>query len=172
MQRRTEPMTSPPSVDPRELRNALGTYPTGVTVVTTLDANGAFVGLTVNSFSSLSLDPPLVLWSLNVRSPNLAAFDRAPYFAVNVLAEEQVEISRHFAKRGARFERLEAHTGLGGVPLLAGCAAHIQCRTDARHNGGDHVLFIGRVERLAYDVAKRPLVFWGGRYHSAGGALL
>jgi 3-hydroxy-9,10-secoandrosta-1,3,5(10)-triene-9,17-dione monooxygenase reductase component len=155
--------------DTREFRRALGTFPTGVAVVTTRAATGAFVGLTINSFSSLSLEPPLVLWSLNVASPSLAAFDRAQYFAVNILAEDQVELSRRFASQVAnKFLHLEVHAGLEGVPLITGCAARFECRAAARHNGGDHVLFIGHVERLSYDAKKRPLVFYAGRYHAAG----
>lgn len=155
--------------DAREFRRALGTFPTGVAVVTTRAPSGAFVGLTINSFTSLSLEPPLVLWALNGASPNLGAFDRAPYFAINILAEEQVELSRRFAAPvGNKFAHLEIHAGIEDVPLIAGCAAHLECRTHARHGGGDHVLFIGQVERFAYDLAKRPLVFYNGRYLTAG----
>jgi flavin reductase (DIM6/NTAB) family NADH-FMN oxidoreductase RutF len=155
--------------DTRDFRRALGTFPTGVAVVTTRAANGAFVGLTINSFSSLSLEPPLVLWSLQLASPSLGAFDRAQYYAVNILAEDQVDLSRRFASQVAnRFQDLEVHAGLEGLPLIAGCAARLECRAAARHNGGDHVLFIGHVERFAYDRQKRPLVFYAGRYHSAG----
>jgi 3-hydroxy-9,10-secoandrosta-1,3,5(10)-triene-9,17-dione monooxygenase reductase component len=155
--------------DTREFRRALGTFPTGVAVVTTRAASGAFVGLTINSFTSVSLEPPLVLWALNATSPNLGAFDRAPYFAVNILAEDQVELSKRFAApAGNKFARLEVHAGLEDMPLIAGCAAHLQCRTYARHNGGDHVLFIGHVERFGYDSQKRPLVFYSGRYLAAG----
>jgi flavin reductase (DIM6/NTAB) family NADH-FMN oxidoreductase RutF len=155
--------------DAREFRRALGMFPTGVAVVTARAASGAFVGLTINSFSSLSLEPPLVLWSLNAASPSLGAFDRAQHFAVNVLAEDQVELSKRFAsQRPNKFAHLEVRAGVDGVPLIAGCAAHLECRTYARHNGGDHILFIGHVERLGYDTHKRPLVFYGGRYLTAG----
>lgn len=155
--------------DTREFRRALGTFPTGVAVVTTRAASGAFVGLTINSFTSVSLEPPLVLWALNATSPNLGAFDRAPYFAVNILAEDQVELSKRFAaSAGNKFARLEVHAGLEDMPLIAGCAAHLQCRTYSRHNGGDHVLFIGHVERFGYDAQKRPLVFFAGKYLTAG----
>lgn len=155
--------------DTREFRRALGTFPTGVAVVTARAASGAFVGLTINSFSSLSLDPPLVLWSLNAASPSLGAFDRAQHFAVNILAEDQVELARRFAaQRPNKFAQLEIHSGVDGVPLLAGCAARIECRNSARHNGGDHILFIGHVERFAYDAGKRPLVFYAGRFLTAG----
>ena len=158
--------------DTRAFRRALGTFPTGVAVVTARAPSGAFIGLTINSFSSLSLDPPLVLWSLNLASPSLGTFDRAPRFAVNILAEDQVELSRRFASQVAnRFADLEVHAGIEGVPLLAGCAARLECRAVARHNGGDHVLFIGQVERFARDPRRRPLVYYAGRYHAAGNDL-
>ena len=155
--------------DSKEYRRALGTYPTGVTVVTTLAPDGAPVGITVNSFASLSLEPPLVLWALNTGSASLGAFDRAQYFAVNILAEDQVELSRRFASPAAnKFSHLEVHAGIEGVPLIAGCAACLECRAAARHNGGDHILFIGHVERFGYDAQKRPLVFFAGKYLTAG----
>jgi flavin reductase (DIM6/NTAB) family NADH-FMN oxidoreductase RutF len=166
-------MSAPTTLfDRREFRNALGCFPTGVAVVTTLAPSGAFVGLTINSFSSLSLDPPLVLWSLNGSSPSLGAFDRAPYFAVNILADDQVEVSRRFASPAPnKFAGLEVHAGIEGTPLIAGCAAHIECRTYTRHNGGDHVLFIGHVERFDYDAARSPLVFCCGQYRRPGGSI-
>lgn len=158
--------------DALEYRKALGTFPTGVAVVTTVAPSGAFVGLTINSFSSLSLEPPLVLWSLQLASPSLGVFDRARHFAVNILAEGQVELSRRFASQVPnKFTDLEVHAGLEGLPLIAGCAARLECRAAARHNGGDHVLFIGQVERFEYDTRKRPLVFYAGRYHAAGSDL-
>ncbi|MCU0804785.1 MAG: flavin reductase family protein [Burkholderiales bacterium] len=158
--------------DSKEYRRALGTYPTGVTVVTTLAPDGAPVGITVNSFASLSLDPPLVLWALNVRSPKLAAFDAASRFAVNVLRDSQIDLSRRFASRHPNlFDGVETKPGLGGVPLVSGVAAHIQCRAHARHEGGDHVILVGRVERFDFHERTRPLVFRAGRYHVLGAEL-
>lgn len=164
--------TAPNALDPREFRNALGAFPTGVAVVTTRAASGVPVGLTVNSFSSLSLDPPLVLWSLNVNSPSLEAFDRGSHFAVNILAADQLDIAKRFAVSAPdKFAQLGVHNGIAGMPLLADCAAHIECRRHARHSGGDHILYIGYVERVSYDQAKRPLVFCGGRYIVSGDIL-
>ena len=155
--------------DARDFRHALGMFPTGVAVVTTRAPSGAFVGLTINSFSSLSLDPPLVLWSLNVRSPSAGVFERATHFAVNILCDAQVEISKRFASQVPnKFAEIDVDAGLGDVPLIRGCAAHIECRAHAQHDGGDHLLFIGHVERYAYDRGLRPLVFHGGRYCLSG----
>jgi flavin reductase (DIM6/NTAB) family NADH-FMN oxidoreductase RutF len=155
--------------DARDFRSALGMFPTGVAVVTTRAPSGAFVGLTINSFSSLSLDPPLVLWSLNVRSPSASVFERATHFAVNILCDQQVEVSKRFASPATnKFAQIEVDAGIGDVPLIRGCAAHIECRAHAQHDGGDHLLFIGHVERYAYDRARRPLVFHGGRYCLSG----
>ena len=162
--------------DALSLRSALGRYATGVTIVTCLDAGGARVGLTANSFNALSLAPPLVLWSLRRSSPSLAAFEAASHFAVNVLAETQVELSRRFARPPGsgpgegKFDDGAWSAGFGGAPVLAGCAAVFECERVAVHDGGDHRLFIGRVLRLA-DIAVAPLVFQGGRYHMLGEVL-
>lgn len=148
----------------RALRDALGAFATGVTVVTARDPAGCPIGLTVNSFNTVSLDPPLVLWSLSLASPRLAAFREASHFAVNVLAADQQAISERFARRdGDRFAGLEWDAGLGGAPRLSGCCACIECRTEARHAGGDHLIFIGQVARFRHQ-PKAPLVFHGGGY--------
>ncbi|MBN9462593.1 MAG: flavin reductase family protein [Burkholderiales bacterium] len=161
-------MQAPPTIDTRALRRALGCFPTGVTIVTTLGADGAFVGLTVNSFNSLSLDPPLILWSLSTHSTSLRAFESAEHFAVNILADDQAAISRRFALRGPnKFHEVAVHAGLGGVPLIEGCAAYIECRAHSSMPAGDHVLFVGRVERVRTS-GRAPLVYIGGRYHGAG----
>jgi flavin reductase (DIM6/NTAB) family NADH-FMN oxidoreductase RutF len=150
--------------DARPLRDALGAFATGVTVVTALAPSGRFVGLTVSSFNAVSLDPPLIVWSLALSSPNLEAFRTANRYAVNVLALDQAWLSQRFAMpNGDKFGGLELQTGLGGVPLLPGCCAWFECGNDARHAGGDHLVFIGRVERFSAH-AKEPLVFHGGRY--------
>ena len=155
--------------DARDFRHALGMFPTGVAVVTTRAPSGAFVGLTINSFSSLSLDPPLILWSLNVRSPSTQVFERATHFAINILCDAQVEVSKRFASQVPnKFAEIDVDAGVAEVPLIRGCAAHIECRAHAQHDGGDHLLFIGHVERYAYDRARRPLVFHGGRYCLSG----
>ena len=152
----------------QSLRGALGRFGTGVTIITCLDAAGSPLGLTANSFGALSLEPPLVLWSLRQASPSLTAFMAARYFAVNVLAETQVDLSRRFASTVAdKFAEGVWAPGQGGAPVLAGCAAVFECRTESHQLAGDHVLFIGRVLRLA-DLAVAPLLFQGGHYRMAG----
>ena len=149
--------------DARDFRNALGTFATGVTIVTTLAA-GRPIGLTCNSFSSVSLKPPLILWSLSLYSPNLQAFLQAKHFAVNVLARDQIELSRTFSRPTEdRFAGVDYTSGEDGVPLIANAAAYLECRNESRHYSGDHAIIIGHVLRYVYrDVA--PLVFWRGHY--------
>ena len=155
-------------IDPRALRQTLGQFATGVTVVTCADGAGQPVGLTVNSFNALSLDPPLILWSLRRASPSLPAFEAAGHFAVNVLGEAQVELSRRFASPHAnKFEEVAWHAGLGGAPVLAGCAATLQCAVAARQEAGDHRLYIGHVRALSCEPMP-PLIFHAGRYHLLG----
>jgi flavin reductase (DIM6/NTAB) family NADH-FMN oxidoreductase RutF len=151
-------------IDPNELRTALGSFVTGVTVVTAEAPDGQPVGLTVNSFNSVSLDPPLVSWCLARASSKSGAFAEATHFAVNVLAADQRALSVRFSEvRDDHFDGLDIETGLGGAPLLAGCVARFQCEVVDRHAGGDHVLFIGRV--LAFDRADRPpLLYHRGEY--------
>lgn len=152
------------NIDPIALRNALGQYATGVAIVTTLDAQARPVGLTVNSFASVSLDPPLVLWSLASGSNCLAAFQACRHFAVNVLTADQVALSNRFATNGIdKFADVAWTPGLGGIPLLAGTGAVFECRRETSHPGGDHIIFIGRVERFAHG-EEHPLIFHAGRY--------
>src|SRR5687767_8833541 len=151
-------------MDARAFRNALGQFATGVTIVTARGALGEYVGATVSSFNSVSLDPPMVLWSLDKRANSRAAFESSTHFAVHVLALEQRELAERFAKRGInKFEALECRPGLGQVPLLTGCAACFQCVTRHKYDGGDHVIFVGEVERFEH-VAGSPLLFHGGAF--------
>lgn len=160
-----------PPVSVQSLRAALGRFATGVTVVSCQGGDGVRVGLTANSFNSLSLDPPLVLWSLRAASPNLQAFIDATHFAVNVLAESQVELSRRFASPVAdKFAEGQWTCGHGGAPLLAGCAAVFECVQVSHQAAGDHVLFIGRVLRLS-EAPLAPLVFQSGHYRMLGEVL-
>ena len=127
--------------DGRELRRVLGTFVTGVTVMTTTDDEGGLHGVTANSFSSVSLDPPLVLWSQAVKTQSDPVFFKAERFAVNILAEDQMELSNRFAKSSQqKFAGLEVDLGLGGIPLLRGCNAWLQCRVVSRLPGVERVV--------------------------------
>lgn len=162
------PGTPDTPVTPTRLRSALGQFATGVTIVTCLDEAGVAVGLTANSFNALSLDPPLVLWSLRLESPSLPAFAAAGHFIVNVLAADQLELSRRFAKRGDdKFAAGDWEPGLAGVPRLAGCAAVLECEAVSQQTAGDHMLFIGRVQVLS-ESPHAPLVYQAGHYHGLG----
>ena len=149
----------------RELRKALGCYPTGVTIITAPDAEGSVVGVTANSFAAVSLDPPLVLWSLDMSAYSLDAFTQAGHFAVNVLSQDHLEMSQHFATRQVdKFAAVSYERGIGGVALFTGCAARFQCRTVATHDEGDHRIFIGEVLEFTSQPNVEPLVFTHGRY--------
>jgi flavin reductase (DIM6/NTAB) family NADH-FMN oxidoreductase RutF/flavin-dependent dehydrogenase len=153
--------------DRRDFRRALGQFATGVTVITTRDAEGRRVGLTANSFTSLSLDPPLVLFCLDRGAPSLPAFLDCTHFGVNVLAADQHHLSRQFATPSMdKFAGVEALDGPGGVPLLEGVIARFTCRNTAHHEGGDHLIFVGEVED--YEAFEgEPLVFHSGFYRVA-----
>ena len=155
------------------LRSALGRFATGVTLATCTDATGAPVGLTVNSFGGLSLEPPLVQWSLRDASPSLPAFQAAEHFAINVLTEAQVEVSRRFASTGAgakRFELGRWSLGRHGAPVLTGALAVFECRRTRAERHGDHVLFIGEVLHHSAH-AGAPLLFHASRYRRLGDSL-
>jgi flavin reductase (DIM6/NTAB) family NADH-FMN oxidoreductase RutF len=151
-------------IDPRDFRNALGTYATGVTIITAIGADGKPYGLTCNSFASVSLNPPLVLWSLGMYSSSLSVFQNANYFAVNILGASQQALANKFAKSSEdKFADVEWAPGLGDAPLLAECVANFQCRAASRYYGGDHVIFLGAVEAYSYN-RNEPLLFARGGY--------
>ncbi|WP_346097100.1 styrene monooxygenase/indole monooxygenase family protein [Streptomyces olivaceiscleroticus] len=153
--------------DSRGLRRALGQYATGVTVVTARAPDGRNVGMTANSFTSVSLDPPLVLWCPGKNAPSLPDFTDASHFAVHVLAADQHHLSRRFATPADdKFHSLPITPGIAGTPLLAGTVARFQCRTVQRLDAGDHVIFLGEVEQYEAD-GGAPLVFHSGYYHVA-----
>ena len=152
------------AVDPLALRQALGTFVTGVTIVTARDPGGQPVGLTVSSFNSVSLDPPLVLWSLSLKSASLPSFREARSWAVHVLSAGQEEMSARFAIPGAdRFAGLDIMDGPEGAPQLPDFAARFGCEATFEYEGGDHAIFVGHVENLQRREAE-PLVYHGGRY--------
>ena len=151
--------------DVRAFRDTLGMFPTGVTVITARGPGGEPVGLTVSSFNSVSLAPPLVVWSLSGHLPSVPIFETAAVYAINVLAEDQADLSQRFASRlGEKFAGLEFDSGVGGVPLLAGCCARFQCRNTVRHAGGDHVVFISEVVDFDRAEERLPLLYFGGAY--------
>jgi 3-hydroxy-9,10-secoandrosta-1,3,5(10)-triene-9,17-dione monooxygenase reductase component len=153
------------------LRQALSAFSTGVTVVSTVSSTGKPVGMTANSFNVVSLEPPLVLWSLRTSSGSTDAFCSASHFTINVLSEGQIGLSRRFASPiEDRFEEVTWRSGPNSVPLLQGCAASFECRLVSQQIVGDHVLFIGEVEDYRCR-AMRPLIFHQGRYHALGDPL-
>lgn len=151
-------------IDPRDFRNALGTYATGVTIITAAAPDGKPYGLTCNSFASVSLNPPLVLWSLVVYSSSLTIFQNASHFTVNVLGASQQALANKFAKSSDdKFTGVDWTPGLGNAPVLAESVANFQCRSVNRYYGGDHVIFLGAVEAYTYN-AKEPLLFARGAF--------
>lgn len=158
-----------PALDPREFRRALGCFPTGVAIITTRGEDGAPIGLTCNSFSSVSLDPPLVLWSLRRGSRSLEAFRRAGAFAIHVLSQDQSALSTRFASSiEHKFEGLDQPAE--GLPQVDGCIARFCCRTASEHEAGDHVVFIGLVESFEHR-EEEPLVFYRGAYMAIAASL-
>lgn len=153
-----------------EFRRALGCFATGIAVATTTDDAGQRTGITISSFNSVSLDPPLVLWSIGKDSLSYDAFANAEHFAVNVLAEDQVDLCERFASKGPhKFKGLNCIVGMHGDPLLPGRAAVFECSTEHRYDGGDHTILVGRVQRFA-DCKREPLIFHRGQYLRKGPA--
>ncbi|WP_417224340.1 flavin reductase [Amphritea sp.] len=151
--------------DPKDFRRALSQFPTGVTVITTLDADGKPVGVTASSFNSVSMEPTLVLWSIDKGAHSLAAFEKAEHFAVNILGSDQVATSNNFASRGEdKFANAAYSAGLGGAPVLDDYAAQFECKTWAVYEGGDHLILVGEVINYRYNDVVEPLVFARGRY--------
>ncbi len=148
----------------RAFRTALGRFVTGVTIITTRAQDGRPVGVTANSFSSLSLDPPLVLWSLARTSSQFEHFCNAPAFAVSILGRGQEDLCQQFSRKDIdRFAGLDCPTGYGDVPLIPDAIASFECRTAEHYAGGDHVIFVGQVENFSSRDGA-PLVFAGGRF--------
>ena len=156
-----------PNFSQPEFRMALGMFATGVTIVTARTAEGELMGLTANSFNSVSLDPPLVLWSLARAAASLPAFSTGSHYAINILAADQRDLARRFAARDVdRFADVEFFEGVGGAPLLAGAAATFECFNRSRYEEGDHVIFVGEVEHCSHRAGASPLLFHGGKYYT------
>ena len=156
-----------PTFSKSEFRAALGMFATGVTVVTARTADGALVGLTANSFNTVSLEPPLVLWSLSRAAASLGAFSTGSHYAINILGADQQELAKRFSAKGVdRFADLAFVEGVGGAPLLRGAAATFECFNRSRYEEGDHVIFVGEVERCTHRVGASPLLFHGGKFYT------
>jgi len=153
-----------PPLSTRGFRDAMAQFATGVTIITARAAADAFVGFTATSFNSVSLEPPLVLWALSRRSRSLTAFERVERYAVNVLAHDQAELAQRFSRPHAdRFAGVSFALDWADAPLIRGCAAWLECRHNALHTAGDHMLFIGEVVSCAHHVVA-PLVWHAGRF--------
>lgn len=157
-------MEHPQHFDPKDFRQALGMFATGVTIVTTRAADGSPVGVTANSFNSVSIDPPLVLWSLAKNARSLEAFTGGEHWNVHILSQEQEALSNLFARAGEdKFGQQTLEQGVSHAPLLPGCSARFQCKTMFQYDGGDHIIFVGEV--LSYDRTQRPpLLYVTGQY--------
>lgn len=148
----------------QDYRNALGKFGTGVAVVSTKTTTNLPVGVTINSFNSVSLDPPIVLWSLNKQSPSLQAFDDTGKFVIHILSKDQVDLSKRFSSRvEEKFANVQYEIGQLGVPLITGCSATFECTTWLRQEVGDHVLFLGLVENY-HSTEKEALLYYKGGY--------
>ena len=157
----------PPAFSAQEFRAALAMFATGVTIVTGRAADGQLIGLTANSFNSVSLAPPLVLWSLGRSAGSMPVFSAGSHYAINILAADQKPLAERFATRGAdRWTGVGFDEGGGGAPLLHGAAATFECFNRSRYDEGDHVIFVGEDERCAHRTGASPLLFHGGRYYT------
>jgi len=159
------PRAAAPTFAADDFRAALAMFATGVTIVTARDSGGLPVGLTANSFNSVSIEPPLVLWSLSRQAGSMPAFARGSHYVINILAADQHDLAERFSSRGLdRFEGVAFQPGASGVPVLDGAAAVFECFNRSRYEEGDHVIFVGEVERCARREGAHPLIFHGGRY--------
>ena len=158
-------------MDLEEFKTALGCFATGITIITAVGPHRELIGITANSFNSVSMDPPLVLFSLNRRAYSLRAFLSTQAFAVNVLREEQEELSGRFARAlEDKWSGVDYETWETGCPILGGTLASFDCKTRHTYHGGDHVIFVGEVIRMKHDPEGKPLVFYQGRYQAIDSA--
>ena len=156
-----------PQFSSPEFRTALGMFATGVTIVTARTLDGHLVGLTASSFNSVSLQPPLVLWSLSQAASSMEAFRKGSHYAINILGADQQALAQRFATRGVdRFADVDFVEGACGAPLLAGAVATFECFNRSRYVEGDHVIFIGEVEHCAHRVGASPLLYHGGKFYT------
>ncbi len=157
----------PPDFSKTEFRAALGLFATGVTIVTAKDVSGRLVGLTVNSFNSVSLAPPLVLWSLALTSRSMSSFIQTAHYAIHILAADQLNLAERFSRNDSpRFEGVQFREGAEGVPILEGALSVFECFNRSRYEEGDHVIFVGEVERCTVHSDAQPLIYQGGKFFS------
>jgi len=151
--------------DHKDFRRALGQFPTGVTVVSTLDESEKPICVTASSFNAVSINPPLILWSVDKRGSSLPIWEKAKHFAINVLGKDQVDVSNRFAGHGEdKYKDISFSQGIGGSPLLDGCAAQFECKTWNVYEGGDHIIMIGEVLNYCHNDGTYPLIFSRGSY--------
>lgn len=163
----SRPQAASPSFSSQEFRAALGMFATGVTIVTARAANGDLVGLTANSFNSVSLAPPLVLWSLANSASSMPAMSAGSHYAINILGADQQDLAMRFASKGLdRFADVAFTDGIAGAPLLKGAIATFECFNRSRYNEGDHVIFVGEVERCMHQAGASPLLYHGGKFYT------
>ncbi len=161
------PQAAAPSFSSQDFRRALGMFATGVTVVTARAPSGELAGLTVSSFNSVSLAPPLVLWSLKNSSSSMAVLAQASHYAIHVLGADQQDLAERFAgPREQRWPGVAHDLGASGAPLLSGCVAVFECFNRSQYEEGDHVIFVGEVERCTSHPGLPPLLYHGGRFHT------
>jgi flavin reductase (DIM6/NTAB) family NADH-FMN oxidoreductase RutF len=161
------PKAHPPNFSKTEFRTALGMFATGVTIVTARTPDGVLVGLTANSFNSVSMSPPLVLWSLAQSAASMAAFSTGSHYAINILSADQQDLARQFSTKGVdRFAGVGFTLGISGAPLINGAAATFECFNRSRYEEGDHVIFVGEVERCQQRAGASPLLYHGGKFYA------
>ena len=156
-----------PGFSSAEFRASLAMFATGVTVVTARTAGGELIGLTANSFNSVSLSPPLVLWSLSQAASSMAAFSAGSHYAINILAANQQALAERFAsKRTDRWDGVAFTRGVAGAPLLTGAVASFECFNRSQYQEGDHVIFVGEVEHCTHTDGAAPLLYHGGKFYT------
>ncbi|MEM5476304.1 flavin reductase family protein [Pacificibacter sp. AS14] len=161
-----------PCFDPKELRNVFGQFATGVTVITTVAQDGTPIGLAANSFSSISLEPALVSWSLSLNAPSLSAFRHHGHFAINFLSEDSMDLAQNFSRPSDdKFAAVDWTPGVKGLPTLDRASAVLECHTISQIEGGDHEIYIGNVLKFTTGPEKPPLLFFKGKFAKLGDAL-
>ena len=161
------PKANAPCFSQREFRASLAMFATGVTIITARTPSGELVGLTANSFNSVSMSPPLVLWSLSQAASSMAALSKGSHYAINILASDQKALAERFASKcDDRWEGVAFTDGVAGAPLLSGAVASFECFNRSRYEEGDHVSFVGEVERCCHREGAAPLLYHGGKFYT------